>query len=149
MTYTHQGASFTDEAYPRTVRREPSGWVGFVCFGGVMMLLLGGFQLIQGFVALLKDDYYLVTHNGLLVNVDYTAWGWTHLAIGAVAMAAGIGVIAGQVWARVIGVLVALASAVVNVAFLAAYPLWSAVVITVDVLVIYALVAHGDEVKSV
>ena len=119
-----------------------------VLFGGIMMLMMGGFQIIEGFVALFKDDYYLVTRNGLVVNVDYTTWGWTHLLIGLVAVAAGIGVLLGQMWARVIGIIIAVVSALANIAFLSAYPVWSTIIIATDVLVIYALTVHGSEVKA-
>ena len=48
-------------------------------------------------------------------------------------------------WARIVAILTAMVSAVVNLAFMSAYPLWSAIMIAVDVLVIYAVTAHGDE----
>jgi hypothetical protein len=127
---------------------EPSGWVGWVLFGAMMMIMLGSFQAILGLTALFKDSYYAVAASGLLVNVDYTAWGWTHLALGALAIAAGIGLLAGQMWARVLGIAMALVSAMVNLAFIAAYPLWSIVVIALDVLVIYAIAMHGQELQD-
>jgi hypothetical protein len=83
------------------------------------------------------------------VSVDYTAWGWVHLIAGVVVALAGFGVMVGQMWARVLGVVLAVVSAIVNIGFLAAYPVWSAILITLDVLVIYALTVHGREVKSV
>ncbi|HET6533882.1 MAG TPA: hypothetical protein VFH03_25130 [Actinoplanes sp.] len=125
-----------------------TAWVGMVLFGGIMMMMVGGFQLIQGFVALFKDDYYLVTRNGLVLNIDYTTWGWTHLLIGLIAVATGIGVLLGQMWARVLGIIIAVLSALANIAFLAAYPIWSTIIIAADVLVIYALAVHGREVTS-
>jgi hypothetical protein len=122
--------------------------VGFVVFGGIMLLMMGGVQAIEGFVAILRDDYYLVSRNGLLINLDYTTWGWIHLIIGLIAVAAGIGVLAGQMWARVTGIVIAVISALANLAFMSAYPIWATIVIAADVLVIYALAVHGGEVKS-
>jgi len=122
--------------------------VGFVVFGGIMLLMMGGVQAIEGFVAILRDDYYLVSRNGLLINLDYTTWGWIHLIIGLIAVAAGIGVLAGQMWARVTGIVSAVISALANLAFMSAYPIWATIVIAADVLVIYALAVHGGEVKS-
>jgi hypothetical protein len=127
-------------------RTQATAWVGMVLFGGIMMQLMGGFQLMQAFVAIFKEDYYLVTRDGLVVNIDYTAWGWSHLLIGLVAIATGICVILGQMWARVMGILIAVFSALMNIVFLAAYPVWSTIIIAIDVLVIYALAAHGREV---
>jgi hypothetical protein len=149
MSGTEQKPSYTtDDAYPAPVRREPTAWVGFVLFGGIMMLMMGGFQVIEGFVALLREDYYLVTAKGLVITMDYTAWGWTQLIIGIIAVVTGIGVLLGQMWARVVGIIIAVISALVNLAFLAAYPVWGAIVIATDIMVIYALAVHGREVKS-
>ncbi|HEX6247115.1 MAG TPA: hypothetical protein VFZ64_04540 [Nocardioidaceae bacterium] len=141
------------QAAPTPHRREtraaePTGWVGWVLFGAMMMIMLGSFQAILGLTALFKDSYYVVAPSGLLVDVDYTAWGWTHLALGALAIAAGVGLLAGQMWARVVGIAMALVSAMVNLAFIAAYPLWSTVVIALDVLVIYAIAMHGQELED-
>jgi len=145
-TGAQRTASFAaDEPYEVPRRPGPTAWAGVVLFGGIMMEMVGGFQLIQGLVALFKDDYYLVSPNGLVVEVNYTAWGWTHLLIGLVAIATGIGVMLGQTWARVLGIVIAVVSAMVNVAFLSAYPIWSTIIIAMDVLVIYALAVHGRE----
>lgn len=129
-------------------RREPTGWVGWIVFSGLLMIMLGTFQAIMGFVALFKEDYYLVGREGLVVEVDYTAWGWVHLIIGTLALLAGLGILAGQMWARVVGIILALVSAIANLAFLAAYPVWGIIVITMDVLIIYALCVHGRELKE-
>jgi hypothetical protein len=131
-----------------TAGDEITGWTGWVAFGGVMMILLGFFQAIQGLVALFDSDYYLVTASGLVVNVDYTAWGWVHLIIGIGAIAAGIGLMMGNMVARVAGIALAVVSAIVNLGFIAAYPIWSTVIIAVDVIVIYAIVVHGRELKA-
>jgi hypothetical protein len=138
----------TPPAHRRDTPTEPTGWVGWIVFASMMMILVGSFQAIVGLTALFKDDYYLVTSGGLVVAVDYTAWGWTHLALGVVAVAAGIGLLAGQTWARVVGIAFAMVSAIVNMAFIAAYPLWSVIVITLDVFVIYAIAVHGQELAA-
>ena len=126
---------------------EQTGWVGWIVFAASMMVVVGALQAIQGLVALFKDEYYVVGSSGLVVNVDYTAWGWTHLAFGVLVAAAGIGLFAGQTWARVAGVLLVSLSMIVNFAFLAAYPVWSITVIALDAFVIYALTAHGSEMR--
>lgn len=125
----------------------PSAWVGWIAFAGVIMTMLGTFHIIQGLVALFNDEYFLVGESGLVVNVDFTAWGWVHLIGGIVVLVAGLCVFAGQIWARVVGTLVALGSAVVNVAFLGAYPIWSTIMIALAVVVILALTVHGSDIK--
>src|SRR5680860_798140 len=124
---------------------EMSGWIGFAA---VMMVMLGTFHAIQGLVALFKDEYFLVGQSGLTVEVDYTTWGWIHLIGGVLVVAAGIGLFTGRYWARTIAVLLALVSAVVNIAFLSAYPIWSTIMIAVDILVIWALMVHGSELRE-
>jgi hypothetical protein len=125
-----------------------SGWVGWIAFAGVIMMMLGAFHAIQGLVALFNDSYYLVGPEGNVVQLDYTAWGWVHLIAGAVMVLAGLGVFSGQVWARAVGVIVAMVSAIVNVAFLAAYPVWSLMMIALAVVLILALTVHGSEVRQ-
>jgi hypothetical protein len=126
----------------------PTAWAGWVTFGGVMLIMLGAFHIIEGLVALFDDGFYLVASNGLVVGVNYNTWGWLHIAIGAVGVVTGMGLIAGNMAARVVGVIIACVSAVVNLAFVAAYPVWSAIVIALDVIVIYAIIVHGREVKA-
>jgi hypothetical protein len=127
---------------------DPTGWTGWVVFASAMMILLGSFQVIQGLVAIFEDDYYHVAPSGLVLNIDYSAWGWTHLLLGILIGVAGVGVLAGNVLSRIVGVVLAGISALLNLVFIAAYPLWSVIVITVDVLVIYALIVHGRELRD-
>jgi hypothetical protein len=130
------------------VRAEPSGWVGWIVFAAVMMIMVGVLHAIQGFVALFKETYYLVRPSGLVFSVDYTGWGWTHLIIGLLVAGAGAALFSGRMWARVIAVGVALLSLLANFTFISSYPIWSTIVIAVDVLVIYALTVHGREMKD-
>ena len=126
---------------------EPTAWTGYITFAATLMLLVGAFQVIMGFTALFKDTYYLVGTNGLVVSANFTAWGWTHIALGAIAIAAGAGLFTGAMWARVLGVAVAMVSAIVQMAFVPAFPLWCMAVIAIDVFAIYAIIAHGREMK--
>jgi hypothetical protein len=128
--------------------RGQTGWVGWVVFAGMMLVMLGVFHIIEGLVALFRDEVFLVGPKGLVVNVDYTAWGWAHVIGGALAILVGACLLAGQLWARIVAVIVAMLSAIVNMAFLPAYPVWSAILITLDVLVIWAVTVHGSEIKS-
>ena len=150
MAYTREADQST--SIPRQERRdtEPQsdGWLGWVGFAGIMMVMVGIFQVIEGLAALFRDQYFLVTKNGLLVTANFTAWGWTHTILGIVVIAAGFGVLSGRILARLVGILLALASATVNLAFLSAYPVWSTILITLDVIVIYALAVHGGEARN-
>jgi len=144
---TQPGVSVPRQA-ARDVPPEPSGWVGWVVFAGVMMIIGGIFQAIEGLVGIFDDTYYLVRKGDLLVSVSYTGWGWLHLVVGVVVALAGFALMAGRMWARVIGIVLAGVSAIVNMAFLSAYPIWATIIIAIDVLVIYALAVHGKEMQS-
>jgi hypothetical protein len=139
--------STTSGSPARAGARVQTGWVGWIVFAGFMLVMVGAFHIIEGLVALFRDEVFLVGPRGLVVNVDYTAWGWVHIIGGILAIATGAGLLAGQMWARILAVVVAFASAVINMAFLPAYPVWSAIVIAIDVLVIWAVTVHGSELK--
>jgi len=130
-----------------SARNQPTGWVGWVYFASLMMMLVGGFQAIVGLVSLFKDDIFLVTKDSLLV-FDYSTWGWIHLILGLVVFAAGVSLMNGATWARLVGVLLAGLSLFAQMAFISSYPLWSILIIVVDILVIFALTVHGGEAQE-
>jgi hypothetical protein len=138
----------TQSSAPPHPTTERTGWAGWAVFAGVMLVIVGAFQAIDGLVAIFKDDVYLVRSDGLVLNVDYTAWGWVHLLLGLVLVGAGAAIFSGRVWGRTLGVIAAIISAVLNFAYLASYPVWSTLIIAIDVLVIYALIAHGGELRE-
>ena len=140
IVYPNEGADPGDNV---------TGWVGWVFFAGIIMFTGGFVNLVEGLVALWKHHYYLVPSSGLVVSLNYTTWGWILVILGLVLLFAGYGVMVGQTWARVVGVLVAVVNAVVNMVFMPAYPLWAVIGITLDVLVVYALVVHGRELKQI
>jgi hypothetical protein len=131
-----------------TQPRRPSAWVGMVVFAGVMLLLVGAWEAMLGLIALFNSTYYLVSPSGMVASVDYTVWGWVHLVLGALAVLAGFGVLAGRMWARVTGIVLAALVAIANIAFIPAYPVGSVILVTAAVLVIYALAAHGKEIRE-
>ncbi len=125
----------TEQSY----RREPSGWVtAGTTFAGVLLLLIGGFHFLAGLAALVDDQFYVATQN-YWFEFDITAWGWIHLLAGALAVVAGIYVFSGATWARIVGIALAVLSALVNFAFVPYYPWWSLLIIALDVWIIWAL----------
>jgi hypothetical protein len=127
---------------------EMTGWVGWIGFASIMMMLLGAFHVFAGVIALFQDTYYKVGRSNLTVHVSYTTWGWVHIVGGILIIAAAIGLFAGRLWARAFAVILAMLSAVINIGFLAADPIWSVVMITIDILVIWAITVHGSELKD-
>ena len=125
-----------------------SGWAtGFVVFAATMMMLIGGFHAIAGLAAIFEDQFFVVGPN-YVYDVDATAWGWIHLILGVVVFFAGAGALTGQTWARVVGITLACLSAVANFFFIPYYPIWSLVIIALDVLVIWALAVYGRRAED-
>ena len=90
----------------------------------------------------------VLTAGNLVVDVNYNVWGTVHLILGVLLLLSGAGVLTGNLAARIVGVILAGLSALANLVFIEAYPFWSIIIITVDVLVIYALTVHGRELKD-
>ena len=149
MTSTAPSSSPSVPGRRAAAAPTPTRWVGWILFAATMMVLLGALHAIAGLLALLNDQYYQVGKGDLAVDASYTVWGWTHLVVGAVVLAAGVALVYGRTWARVVGVAVACVSVLLNIGFLAAYPMYAAIIIALDVLVIWAITVHGSEVTSV
>lgn len=126
-----------------------SGWVAWVEFAAIMLILVGAFHVIQGLVALFRDEVFVVSESRLVLNIDYTGWGWIHLIGGVIVILVGAGLLSGRMVARILGVAVAFLSALVNLAFMPAFPVWSLMMIAIDVLVIWAITVHGGELRPV
>lgn len=124
-----------------------TGWVGWIYFGALVLVAGGIVQFVNGLIALGASGSTYLLPSGTTVQVSFANVGISFLIMGVVLSAAGIGVMSGRTWARVLAIALAVLSVLANIAFLPAYPLWSAIVIALDVLVIYALVAHGKELR--
>ncbi|TCC49170.1 hypothetical protein E0H75_20605 [Kribbella capetownensis] len=116
-------------------------------FAGVMMVMSGGFQAFSGLVALFENEFYVSTRN-YLFQFDATAWGWIHLLFGIAVLLAGLAVMAGQTWARVVGIILAVLSALANFTFIPYYPFWALTIIAIDIFVIWALAVHGRDLHD-
>jgi hypothetical protein len=112
-----------------------------------MMVLGGALNLVYGIIAAVNDEWAVWT-NRAVVYLDVSEWGWVHIILGLIVLLSGIGVFSGNILARTVGVIVASISLLVNFLFIPVYPIWSLVVITIDALVIWALTAHGREMRE-
>jgi hypothetical protein len=121
---------------------KPSyGWKGFA---GILLMVGGAFNLIDGLTAVTRANYFKTLGSGQFPLTDnIKTYGWVILIVGVLMFFAGIGLFAGSTWARVVGILVASANAIVQLAFLAHFPFWSFTMILVDVFVIYGIAVHG------
>jgi hypothetical protein len=127
---------------------KTTGWVGWGIFAAVILLVSGLFTGIQAIAALIgPNDYFVVTEGSLLL-LDVNGWGWWNLLVAILLLITAIALFAGQMWARVVAIILCVVSAVGQLILLPAQPWWSVIIIAVDILVIYALTAHGRELKE-
>lgn len=121
--------------------------VGWTIFASILLIMIGVFQAISGLVAIVNDTFYVVGEVWIF-QFDISTWGWIHLLIGLVLALAGFFLFRGAMWARVVGIIVAAIAAIANFAWLPWYPLWSVIIITVSVFVIWALSVHGRDITQ-
>jgi hypothetical protein len=126
--------------------RSMAGWIGFA---GILMLIIGMIDFFQGLIGVFKDDYYVVTASGYLA-VSLTTWSWTMMFWGVLLVLAGLGLLAGQGWARWFTILVVAVNFFAQLGFLgnSQYPLWALTALTLNVIVLYALTARWSESEA-
>jgi hypothetical protein len=112
--------------------------MGFTLFAAVMMLISGGFQMLQGIVAVFDDEFYVVGRN-YTFDVDVSTWGWIHMVGGGIVMLAGGCLLWGAKWAKAVAIVVAVLSALINFTYIPYYPVWSLLIIALDIAVIWAV----------
>lgn len=118
---------------------QASGWA---LFAGTVLIIVGFLDFFYGLAGILNDDILVNTQHGVII-ADFTTWGWVHAIIGAVMVLTGLGLYTGNEAARVMGVIFATISAVAQIGFITAFPLWSILIIALDVAVIYNLTVRG------
>lgn len=127
---------------------RPSGWaIGWTTFAGVMMVVMGGWWIISGLVAIVNDSFFVVTREWVF-EFDVTTWGWIHLILGIVILLAGFYLFTGAVWARTVGVIIAVLEALVAFAWMPYYPVWGIIFVAISIAVIWALTAHGEDITE-
>lgn len=120
----------------RTQRGE--GWIAF----SVAVLVIGGvFAIIDGLVAVYRSRFF--SSSAVYVFSDLKTWGWIVFGLGVAAVVSGFAVASGRGWARWLGIGVAGLNAVAQLMFAQAYPLWSLMIMAIDVMVIYGLTVYG------
>ena len=116
----------------------PSGWVSFA---GIILFIAGSLDFFYGLGAVLNDDVVTVQGRGVIV-ADFTTWGWAHMILGVVMVLTSAGLLTGKGWGRVMGVIFATINAIAQIGLITAFPLWSILLIALDVIVIYQLTAR-------
>ena len=126
---------------------QTTGWSGWIVFAAILLIIGGSLNLLYGVIAAVNDDWVVFT-NRANVYLDLSEWGWVHIILGGVVLLSGIGLLSGNILARAVAVIVASLSLIANFFFIPVYPLWALTVIVIDVLVIWAVTAHGREMRA-
>lgn len=127
---------------------EVTGWVGWIAFASLLLYISGFFSIFTGFIALFKHTVFYHAASDTFYVLNYSQWGWVHIGVGLLALIAAASLAKGNYFGRTVAVVLAVISLLANMAFVPIYPLWSIIIMIVDVLVIYAVTVHGKEVKK-
>jgi dolichyl-phosphate-mannose--protein O-mannosyl transferase len=128
------------------MQRDVTGWVGWIVFAAVIMVMLGVFAIIGGLIAII-DDSWGPGAVGQYADSAANAWGWSTLILGVITLFAAFGILRGATWARIVGVIMASLVAIDHFTTVRGYPIWSMIVILLCIFVIYALIVHGRELE--
>ena len=123
---------------------DRSGWV---TFAGVMLSIVGVMNIIYGIAAIDSANFYV--NDAKYVFSDLNTWGWIIAIIGGIQFCAAFSIFAGTAWGRWVGVGSAGLNAIAQLMFLPAYPFLALALFSVDILVIYGLIAHGGRPERV
>ena len=129
---------------PTSESREiVAGWG--TTFAGTMMMIVGLVEFFQGLVAVINGNQFFVTTPNYVFQLNVTTWGWIHLVLGAVIAVAGLFIFTGNIVARSVGMLLAGLQALANFVWLPYSPLWSIIIIAIDVFIIWSLIVNRME----
>jgi hypothetical protein len=132
-----------------TNMNEQSGaWTGWVIFAAFVLFTIGCFNIIMGLAALLKDETYAVTKNGLLLTTSYTYWGWWLILVGGLMILVALGLFSGNEVARWFAIGGVFVSLITQFGWFPAQPFWSLIIIGLDIAVLYALTAAWTGAKA-
>ena len=126
-----------------------NSWTGWVAFAGWLMVLIGTLDFFEGLIAVIRDQYYVLAPNQIIV-FDLTTWGWITLIWGIVVALAGLGLLARSGWARWFAIVVGSLNFVVQLGFVGSsqYPLWALTVLALTFVVLYALIVRWDDGRA-
>jgi hypothetical protein len=117
----------------------PNGWLAFAA---IILFLNGCFGALWGLAAILNDEVVTVGGGTGVTIWDFTAWGWIALVIGILMALSGIGLVTGNTAARGAAIVFTMLHALSQFGAVSAFPLWAILMITLDVVILYNLIAR-------
>ena len=128
-------------------KRTSPVWAGWILFATLIMLVIGVVNVLEGILTLIYRERVVLVQDRLYV-VDLTGWGVVVLVFGAILVAVGIGLLSAKTWARIAAIVVVVVHAIAQIGSLGAYPVWSMLMLALDVVVLYALTVRWPEVTA-
>jgi hypothetical protein len=122
----------------------PANRAGVVTFAGVLFIVVGAFNVLDGIIALTRPEQLIVGENAFVVK-DYDVLGVTLLSLGVVEVLVGFGILSRVRSAQVIGIVLASLGFLIHLAYFRHYPAWAVTLMALNIVVIYALTVHGDQ----
>jgi len=145
----YEGSYEDSPATGPSTMEDISGWaIGITFFACIMMMLLGSFHMISGLAAIVDDKFYSTRPGGYAFDIDTATWGWIQLAGGVLLMICGGLLITGNTFARIVTIIALIASAVGSFASIPYYPVWSILIIALDIATVWAITVYGRFAKS-
>ena len=124
-------------------------WAGWIRFAGILMIVIGSIDFIQGLIAIIRDKYYLLTPDQIIV-FDMTTWGWVMLIWGIIVALAGLGLLSGSGFARWLTIIIASLNSIAQLGFVGSYQytLWALTAIGLNLVVLYALTVRWSDARD-
>ena len=121
-------------------------WSGWISFAGLLIIIIGSLDFFEGLIAVIRDQYYVVTPSQIVV-FDLTTWGWIMMIWGVLLLFAGFGLLSGATWARWFAIVVGSLNFFAQLGFVGSsqYPLWALTVLGLTAVVLYALIVRWDD----
>lgn len=130
-----------------TYQPQHTGWKGWILLTALLMFFSGIVHIVYGIGGIFTHGWYIYTSNNAYI-FDASTWGWSMFIVGILLMLSALSLAAGNLFGRIVGVILAIASIVFNIALIGATPIWSVIAIILSIIIIYAITAHGSEMKQ-
>jgi hypothetical protein len=140
----HDGAMATS-AHRSHVEEGLNGWQ---VFAGIVLFLNGVFGFLYGLAAVLNDDVVTVGGGHGVTVLDFTTWGWVHMIVGTLMALTSVGLFMMRGWARFGAIFFCSLNVLIQFGTISAFPLWSLMVIALDMVIIYQLTANWYPVQD-
>jgi hypothetical protein len=130
-------------------RDMSSAWTGWIGFAAIILAMIGAITFFEGLIAIIRDNYYVVTRQQVFL-FDVSTWGWIMLFWGVLLFLAALGLAAKSGWARWFTIFVVIINLLGQLSFLgnSGFTLWSLTIVTLDIVVLYALTARWKDVYT-